>query len=451
MLKLVSLNFFALSLCSFNTWYLVGFLGFLMSMNCFCLIYSPISSFSYSSIMFSLDNISVNLICLSVWIFTLMALSGQKIFNFKGEGKMFMILICVLNLSLMLTFSMQHLLGFFIFFEASLIPTFLLILGWGYQTERMQAGLYLLMYTVMGSMPLLISLVKMYSVNMSLSIIYSGILWNMDVSYSMVSFWWMMSVLAFLIKTPLFLFHLWLPKAHVEAPVSGSMILAGVLLKLGGYGLIRVSNLNDLLSSKVYMLVISVALIGAVSSSLICFRQTDIKSLIAYSSISHMGLVVLGIMSKTQMGLNSALTLMIAHGLCSSGLFFVSGVLYDIFGTRSLFLMKGVLSVFPMLSVLIFSLVAANMAAPPSINLFSEIFLIMVTMGSWPYSVSALFFISFLAAGYSMMLYTSLSHSGVSSYTNEMLMPKSLELVICMFHILPLYLLIVSPTLIFST
>jgi len=159
-------------------------------------------------------------------------------------------------------------------------------------------------------------------------------------------------MLAFLVKLPIYGVHFWLPKAHVEAPVAGSIILAGVLLKLGGYGVFRVIIMFNFISLSYFnRLIISVSLVGALLVGLICMRQVDIKSLIAYSSVCHMALVIGGLLSFSYWGLRGTLVLMLAHGLCSSGLFCLSNIIYERLFTRRLIIIKGLLLIFPSLSL----------------------------------------------------------------------------------------------------
>ncbi len=160
-------------------------------------------------------------------------------------------------------------------------------------------------------------------------------------------FWYVRTVLAFLVKLPIFIFHLWLPKAHVEAPIAGSIILAGVLLKLGGYGLIRVLIVFQEVNRRFCWLWVRLGIVGGVYISLICIRQVDIKSWIAYSSVVHVRLVLCGVIILSWWGLAGRVILMVGHGLCSSGLFCLANVVYERTGRRRLIVNEGLLAFIP--------------------------------------------------------------------------------------------------------
>ena len=207
----------------------------------------------------------------------------------------------------------------------------------------MQAGLYILLYTLFVSLPIIISIFYLYfKVG---SIIFGFII----MEFSLYIF--LCIRLVFFIKFPIFLVHLWLPKAHVESPVSGSMVLAGVILKLGGYGLVRLLGIRGgrVINYGLYFL--RLGLIGGVYISLICLRQFDIKSLVAYSSVAHIGLVISGILIINLSGIIGSLILILAHGLCSSGLFCLTNIVYERTSSRSLFINKGIINIIPFLSL----------------------------------------------------------------------------------------------------
>nr|YP_010759003.1 NADH dehydrogenase subunit 4 [Ctenolepisma longicaudatum]WEX31828.1 NADH dehydrogenase subunit 4 [Ctenolepisma longicaudatum] len=357
---------------------------------------------------FWFDNLSYSLVLLTVWIIILMIMASESILSSSFYPNGFIGLVMMLLLLLYLSFVSTNLFMFYLFFEGSLIPTLFLILGWGYQPERVQAGVYLLLYTLLASLPLLVGILYLEVTSGSMTI-YS--LWFVNFGGSFLDYlWYYGMVLAFLVKMPMFLVHLWLPKAHVEAPVSGSMILAGVLLKLGGYGLFRVYPFLESIAVKLNLIWFGISIVGVWAVSLICLRQVDVKSLIAYSSVAHMGLVLMGVMTLGVWGFKGALALMIAHGLCSSGLFCLANISYERLGSRSLLINSGMMSFMPSLTLWWFLLSIANMAAPPSLNLLGEISLLNSIVGWSSLSMIGLSLMSFFSAAYTLYLYSYSQH-----------------------------------------
>jgi NADH-ubiquinone oxidoreductase chain 4 len=243
---------------------------------------------------------------------------------------------------------------------------------------------------------------------------------------------------------PIFLVHLWLPKAHVEAPVSGSMILAGVLLKLGGYGLLRIFKILVISGLTFNFIWIGISLIGGVLVRLICLRQTDLKALIAYSSVAHIGIVLGGLITLSYWGFCGSFTLIIAHGLCSSGLFCLANISYERLGSRSLLINKGLMNFIPRMTLWWFLLSSCNMAAPPSLNLLREISLLN-SLVSWSWiSILALSLLSFFRAAYTLYLYSYSQHGKIYSGVYSCAIGYTREYLLLFLHWVPLNLLILK-------
>nr|QRK27393.1 NADH dehydrogenase subunit 4 [Chasmagnathus convexus] len=418
----------------------LGLLSFLVGLDCF-------HNMNMYSLGFNLgmDYISYIMVYLSVWIMFLIIISSERVkftMNFSG---MFILVNLILLLSLLITFSSLNYLLFYISFEMSLIPTLILILGWGYQPERIQAGVYMLFYTLALSLPLLGSLLYIYMKEHSLTMMLSNFI--LDSSWAN-SLWYFSSVTAFLVKLPMYMFHLWLPKAHVEAPVAGSMILAGVLLKLGGYGLIRVLVMFQKISLNFSWLWVSISLVGGVVVSLLCLRQVDMKSLIAYSSVVHMSMVLCGLMIFSWWGLMGAVVVMVGHGLCSSGLFCLANMVYERVGSRSLLVSKGLLNFMPSMGLWWFLFSVGNMAAPPTLNLFGEINLIISLMSWSMLTILGLMFLSFFSAAYTLYMYSLSQHGIFLNSLYSCSSGKVREYLVLFLHWFPLNVLILNLSLV---
>nr|ANJ70652.1 NADH dehydrogenase subunit 4 [Stenus clavicornis] len=434
MMKLIIMMIFMIPLILLNFW--LNFFCYFMLMMVLFLIIVMNNYWISISYTWSMDLLSYIMIILTIWICLMMILSSMKINYLKNNNKLFLFTLLMLLFSLIMTFISVNLFMFYLFFEMSLIPTIMLILGWGYQPERIQASIYLLFYTLLASLPMLLAIFYWFLKSKILNFL---MLQEIDslLMYFMVN-------LIFLVKIPLYMFHLWLPKAHVEAPISGSMILAGVMLKLGGYGLMRLMILFKLMNYKINYMMMIFSLMGGIFVSLICLIQYDIKMLIAYSSVAHMSMVLSSIFSLKYISMCGALIMMVAHGLCSSGLFCLSNMFYERFHSRSLFILKGLINILPSLSMWMFLFCASNMAAPPSLNLLSELMMLSGLM-SWSYLLFLLLMIlSLFSAIYSLFLYSYCQHGINSMSFYNYCSGKISEYFLLFLHWVPLNILILK-------
>ena len=334
------------------------------------------SNLNWGDLYLSIDGISIFFIELSILLVPIcIAMSWDSVRNLRKE-----FLICLFSILLLLigVFSVLDILGFYILFESILIPMFLIIGIWGSREEKVKAAFYFFFYTLIGSLLMLISIFKLYS-------IYGTTNYQNLVILELPSdlqIWLFLGFFASLsVKIPMIPFHIWLPQAHVEAPVAGSVLLAGILLKLGGYGFIRFGYPIYPIASEYFSpIIIIISLIAIVYGGLTTCRQNDIKRLIAYSSVSHMGLVTLAVFTHSIEGLIASIVMMIAHGLVSSALFMTSSVLYVRHHSRIIRYFRGITITMPIFSILSFILVLANIGFPLTINFIAEFFSILASV-----------------------------------------------------------------------
>jgi len=433
-------------LFSAYSWYLLPIL-FSLILFIFSFFFGEgISSLLIISPYLFLDGLSWALIILTFWIITLRILARQQIVHKSHNISLFLFISFLLLRSLVYCFIRNNFFIFYLFFEAALIPTLLLILFWGYQPERLQAGIYLILYTISASLPFLLAILILFNLNGHLRIINT--LCSLQLSWPLSFFWALQLTTVFIVKLPMYSIHLWLPKAHVEAPVAGSILLAGILLKLGVYGLMRLTSSFTFILPLLLPLFLPVRLIGALLTRFICLRQTDFKSLIAYSSVSHMGLLAGGLFSGFSWGWQGALIIRVAHGLSSSALFALANMTYLTTSTRSLYLVKGLQILFPTIAFWWFLFCICNIAAPPSLNLLREILLITRTIARTFLAILPLAFVRFLTAGYSLFLFTALQHGAPRKQQNPLLLTSSHHHTVLLLHLVPLIIITLSPSII---
>lgn len=311
--------------------------------------------------------------------------------------------ILSLRLIFYVFFTNNSFLGFYIIFELSLIPIFILVIGWGYQPERMKARISLLFYTLTGSLPLLGFFIYIGSKFERYSL-------RIDVVQPLMSnFLSFAALTAFLIKTPLFIAHLWLPKAHVEAPVFGSILLAALLLKLGTFGVFIYLEFLNLSTSGI--LVFSIALVSTVLVRAICFRLLDIKIIVAYSSVAHIGIVLFLIYLSNSSRLQRAVLIMLSHGFRSAGLFFIAHIQYLRSHSRALLVNKIIIANLPRITLAWFLVICLNLAAPPTINLLAELLIIINIALQLKIFRILLVLGVILSSVYSLVIYSSITQT----------------------------------------
>jgi len=347
-----------------------------------------------------IDGISILFILLTTFITPLSIISINNSISFRL--KEFLIAILVMESLMIGVFCSLDLIIFYLFFEGGLIPMFLIIGIWG-GTRKIYSAFKFFLFTLLGSVLMLVAIITIYWITGTTDVVQ---LYELGIDWKYQNLLWLAFFSSFAVKTPMWPVHTWLPDAHVEAPTAGSVFLAAILLKLAGYGFIRFSlGLFPIASDFFTPLIYSLSLIAIVFISLVALMQDDMKKLIAYSSVAHMGFVTLGIFTLTQQGIEGSIIQMISHGLVSAALFLCVGVLYDRTHSRLISSYGGIVSIMPKYAVVLMIFTLAAIGLPGTSGFIGE-FLILLGAFQKSFIVAAIASLGVIfAAAYMFWLY----------------------------------------------
>jgi NADH-quinone oxidoreductase subunit M len=318
------------------------------------------------------DGISILFIILTTFITPLCIISVNN--SVKNRLRDFLIAILIMESFMIGVFCALDLVVFYLFFEAGLIPMFLIIGIWG-GPKRVYSAFKFFLYTLLGSVLMLVAIISIYWISGTTDVVK---LYEIGIDAKYQNLLWLAFFSSFAVKTPMWPVHTWLPDAHVEAPTAGSVLLAAILLKMAGYGFIRFSLGLFPVASEVFTpLIYTLSVIAIIFTSFIALMQEDMKKLIAYSSVAHMGFVTLGIFTLQQQGIEGSIIQMISHGLVSAALFLCVGVVYDRMHSRMINSYGGIVAIIPKYSILFMLFTLAALGLPGTSGFIGEFLILM--------------------------------------------------------------------------
>ena len=364
------------------------------------------------------DGISMLFIILATFITPLCIISVNN--HVKIRLKEFLIAILLMETLMIGVFCSLDLIIFYLFFEGGLIPMFIIIGIWG-GNRRVYSAFKFFLFTLVGSVLMLIAIIYIYWLSGTTDVEQ---LYNLGIDSKYQNYLWLAFFSSFAVKTPMWPVHTWLPDAHVEAPTAGSVLLAAVLLKMAGYGFIRFSvGLFPVASTDFIPLIFTLSLIAIIYTSLVALMQDDMKKLIAYSSVAHMGFVTLGIFTFTHQGLEGSIFQMISHGLVSAALFLSVGVVYDRMKTREIKNFRGLVNIMPKYAIMFMIFTLGALGLPGTSGFIGEL---LILMGTFKKSFLAATIASvgvILGAAYMLWLYKRIIFGELLSTIKKEIMP----------------------------
>ena len=363
------------------------------------------------SIYFGIDGISLFFIILTTFLIPICLLISFH--SIQKNIKEYFICFLFIEFFLLIIFSTLDLFLFYIFFESILIPMFFIIGIWGSRERKIKASYLFFIYTLLGSLLMLLAIIHIYITMGTTNYLY---LINMPIEFSLQKIYWLAFFASFAIKVPMIPFHIWLQEAHVEAPTAGSVILAGVLLKLGSYGLLRFSFVLFPKATIFFTpFIYTLSVLAIIYTSLTALRQTDLKRIIAYASVAHMNLILVGMFSLNLQGIEGAILQMLSHGLVSSALFLCIGILYDRYHTRLINYYSGLAHTMPIFVSIFLFYIMANIAVPGTSSFIGEL---LILIGIFQEnSMIAVFSATgmFLGGSYSLWLYNRVCFGNIKN------------------------------------